>query len=180
MHTLPTKEYLAEKLHLVYGEEVFVSNIYTCKDSRRRVDYGVVGKVKTHLLARAILEIKLGRPLTSNETVDHLDEDKTNDTAENLQVLSPSDNIKKSRKHRPHPTLGRAQPIHERKRGDKNGMAKLRNDLVASCREQFWAGDVTKKQLMAELGVCYKTVRSMLSGETYIDAGGPTSGPSLH
>lgn len=48
--------------------------------------------------ARYLLAVKLGRFLTKNETVDHIDGDKTNNSVDNLQILSIGDNIRKSQK----------------------------------------------------------------------------------
>ena len=45
------------------------------------------------------MEIKLGKRLSYDETVDHIDEDPTNDSIENLQVLSRSGNAKKYHKY---------------------------------------------------------------------------------
>ena len=41
------------------------------------------------------MEQKLGRKLDRGETVDHIDEDFTNDNIENLQILTLSENAKK-------------------------------------------------------------------------------------
>jgi len=46
--------------------------------------------------ARYLLGVKLGRFLTKEETVDHIDNDKTNNDINNLQILSISENIRKS------------------------------------------------------------------------------------
>lgn len=51
--------------------------------------------------ARYKLTVSLGRYLTKNETVDHIDGDKTNDDISNLQILSMCDNIRKSQKKPP-------------------------------------------------------------------------------
>jgi hypothetical protein len=48
--------------------------------------------------ARYLLGVKLGRFLTKNETVDHIDNDKTNNSIDNLQILTISENIRKSNK----------------------------------------------------------------------------------
>ncbi len=50
--------------------------------------------------AKLLLEIKLGRRLTSEEEADHVDEDKTNDTLPNIQVLSREQNLLKNNLHR--------------------------------------------------------------------------------
>lgn len=46
--------------------------------------------------ARYLLAVKLKRFLTEDETVDHIDEDKTNDSIDNLQILSRKENSIKS------------------------------------------------------------------------------------
>ena len=52
--------------------------------------------------ARYLMSVYLGRYLEPNEHVDHIDNDKSNDIIENLQILSPRDNnikyVKFSRK----------------------------------------------------------------------------------
>lgn len=77
----------------VYGP--YVSKV----DNRKRV---VIlfpdGTRKTTSYARYQMEQKLGRQLTNLETVDHIDEDKTNDLISNYQILSRQANIKKSAK----------------------------------------------------------------------------------
>ena len=45
--------------------------------------------------ARYKMSCKLGRYLLKSEHVDHIDEDKTNDSIENLQIISHADNCKK-------------------------------------------------------------------------------------
>lgn len=52
------------------------------------------------LYSRYVMEQALGYRLSVEETVDHIDEDFTNDKVENLQVLSLSENIRKSAKLR--------------------------------------------------------------------------------
>lgn len=47
--------------------------------------------------ARYLLAIKLKRFLTSKEQADHKDEDKTNDSITNLQILSKLENIRKQK-----------------------------------------------------------------------------------
>ncbi|TDB90919.1 HNH endonuclease [Actinomadura sp. KC216] len=54
------------------------------------------GKRTTKLYSRHLMEQHLGRVLDTDETVDHIDEDKTNDDLSNLAVLTRSENAKKS------------------------------------------------------------------------------------
>lgn len=49
----------------------------------------------TKLYSRYLMEQLLGRELDSTETVDHINEDLSDDRLENLQVLSNLENIKK-------------------------------------------------------------------------------------
>jgi hypothetical protein len=59
------------------------------------------GKRKTISYPKYLLEQKLGRKLLSHETCDHIDGDYTNDSLDNLQVLSRSDNSAKAMAVRP-------------------------------------------------------------------------------
>lgn len=45
--------------------------------------------------ARFLLAGKIGRKLENDEQADHIDNDKTNDTLDNLQLLSKKENIQK-------------------------------------------------------------------------------------
>lgn len=56
-------------------------------------------KVRTTLsYARYKMSVHLGRFLSQNEHVDHIDNDKTNDNISNLQILSPEENKQKAEK----------------------------------------------------------------------------------
>lgn len=49
--------------------------------------------------AKYLIEQHLKRTLSANETVDHIDRDKTNDVIENLQILSLSEHAKLDAKY---------------------------------------------------------------------------------
>ena len=49
--------------------------------------------------ARYLMSVKLGRFLTDQEEVDHIDNNKTNDDPNNLQILTPEQNREKREKH---------------------------------------------------------------------------------
>lgn len=55
---------------------------------------------KTISYARYLMSCHIGRYLSDNEQVDHIDNNPLNDIIENLQILSQIDNIKKSLAHR--------------------------------------------------------------------------------
>lgn len=59
------------------------------------------GSQKSMSYARFLLEQKLGRSLTAEETADHIDDNKKNDSIENLQILSLEENIRKYTKMKP-------------------------------------------------------------------------------
>lgn len=70
------------------------------KDGRKRVvlaaiDDGFYASQTSMSYARYLLSIKLGRRLDPKEHVDHIDGDPTNDSVENLQILSSAANTQK-------------------------------------------------------------------------------------
>lgn len=73
---------------------------YTRKDGRKHViHYDQETKERfTQSYPRYLMENHLGRKLEDWEEVDHIDEDFTNDSLENLQLLTKEQNIDKSRK----------------------------------------------------------------------------------
>lgn len=82
-------------------------------DKRKRVYIiGFDGSRKGMLYARYVWEAHNNKPLPEGFTIDHIDEDKTNDALENLQLLSNGDNIRKNVETRT-------------KRGELNVMLKL-------------------------------------------------------
>ena len=68
---------------------------YTRKDGRQHVILYKDGVRTTVSYPKYLLEQKLGRKLESHETCDHIDNDPTNNSLDNLQVLSRLDNIRK-------------------------------------------------------------------------------------
>lgn len=66
------------------------------REGRMTVRLRAEGRVDTMLYSRYLMCVKLGRRLTRDEHVDHINNDKTDDRLDNLQVLSARDNIKKS------------------------------------------------------------------------------------
>lgn len=50
--------------------------------------------------ARYVMATKLGRPLEKWEQVDHINNDRSDDSVGNLQILTQADNLSKSRRHK--------------------------------------------------------------------------------
>ena len=65
------------------------------KNNRKFVTHYENGKHRTQLYSRYVLEIHLGRSLLREEEVDHIDGDSSNDSIDNLQILSKRENIQK-------------------------------------------------------------------------------------
>ena len=78
-----------------------VQGPYTRKDGRQHVVLYKDGVRKTVSYPKYLLEQKLGRSLLPNETCDHIDNDHTNNSLDNLQVLTRSDNARKGIALRP-------------------------------------------------------------------------------
>lgn len=80
--------------------EMKIYGPYKRKDGRQHViHYDEVTKTKrTQSYPRYLMEQHLGRKLEDWEEVDHINNDPTDDRIENFQLLTKSDNIKKSAK----------------------------------------------------------------------------------
>jgi len=86
-------------LHL-YPDCTNVYGPYKRKDGRKHVVLYTGTKTKTLSWPKAKMEVKLKRKLAPHETVDHKDEDYTNNKYANLEVLSRKANIRKNLDHR--------------------------------------------------------------------------------
>lgn len=78
---------------------------YVVKNSENRNMVCLVNGAKdrtTMALARYKMAVKLGRMLRDDEQVDHIDNDKTNDAIDNLQILTAEQNISKYLETVPH------------------------------------------------------------------------------
>src|ERR1700719_2645025 len=86
---------LYSEFSTIYGPYVDVNNdnreiiiFYNSKNKKR----------KTVSWPQAMMVSKLGRLLKSKELVDHIDNDPTNNTHENFQIIPPRENIIKGLK----------------------------------------------------------------------------------
>lgn len=68
-------------------EEYEAKKIYQNKDGRFRIYLAKFKQAKTISYPKYLMEIHLGRYLDDDETVDHIDEDFTNNNINNLRVL---------------------------------------------------------------------------------------------
>lgn len=163
----------AKSLLLLYPEYSKVLGPYLRADGRKHLVLTTNNSRQKRTLSypKALLEVSLGRKLVGNETTDHVDGDKTNDAVTNLQVLSLAENVSKSSKgHRYN--LGRKQPESQKRRGSKNGMAKLNEATVENCRNLFASHELSKEDIQFKHGLSRKAVENMLYGISYANAGG--------
>lgn len=73
--------------------------LVTNSDNRKTVIlYNSHDKRSSTSYARYLMSVSLGRYLTRQEHVDHIDNDKTNDCLSNLQILTQAENSKKASK----------------------------------------------------------------------------------
>lgn len=97
-----------QKLLALYPAYDRVTGPYQRKDGRKHICLNNSSKskgdpLKTRTLSypKALMEVKENRRLNENETVDHKDEDYTNDNLDNLQILSRTENAIKTFKSNP-------------------------------------------------------------------------------
>ena len=84
------------KIEYPYSTLYKTGYLTTNKEGRRIVTFVKDGKtVQGTAYARYLMAVKLGRFLTANEQVDHIDNDRTNDSIGNLQLLTASENRSK-------------------------------------------------------------------------------------
>lgn len=87
------------ELEAPYGNDYRSGYLVMSRDGRRTVILFNSSKDRSTVsYARYLMAVKLGRYLLDTEHVDHIDNDKTNDAVENLQILSQGDNNRKAAK----------------------------------------------------------------------------------
>jgi hypothetical protein len=173
---------LSEKLSQVYGFTVYLKGPYLCQDGRKRVDVRSETKghplCKTIQLARVRLEIKLGRPLRKGETVDHKNNDPSDDRYENVQLLTLAKNSAKQTEEAKEKARQACREPAERLRrsfsvrGDRNPLSRLSNEEAKTYRLKYKQGS-TISELACRAGVSKASIKSLLRGSTYVEAGGP-------
>jgi hypothetical protein len=164
--------------------EVKVYGPYTHKGTGRKivVVYDDSGKRKSMSYARFLLQESLGRELTGDETADHIDEDPTNDDLDNLQVLTPTENIEKAR--RSGKVAGNAKLIEfgkseasreasRRRLLTANPSSKLTQAEVIEIRRAFATGEMTIASICVAYSITRRSIKHLLIGKTYPHFEGP-------
>lgn len=167
------KNKLQIDLTKIYKSSIIVTNIFVRSDNRLMVTIKINNKFITNQYARFLLEIELGRCLTVDETVDHIDNDVTNDSISNLQLLSKSENSKKEMIRRK--SLNITYEISHELRmvrkhnflGEKNINAKFSDFEVIRYRKLVASNNITVKEIELETNISSRSIRNMLDGTTY-------------
>lgn len=169
---------LEEDLSRIYGCKVEIGNTYESKDGRRRTSLKIDGKYTVRQYGKLLLEQKLGRRLNKVETVDHIDEDKTNDDPDNLQPLTRSENARKSsllrQSHLYFPEITDDERENRRIRaiGENNNNSVIPDELVVRFRKLVGNGDISCNELADHFYLDRKTMRNLLTGISFSHLGG--------
>ena len=102
-----------DKIEYPYSDYYTRAYIHADKTGRNMLLLVGPDKRLTTAYARYLMAVKLGRFLTKDETVDHIDNNHSNDSIDNLQILSLEDNIRKT----PHKKEERHGTYAQYKRG---------------------------------------------------------------
>ena len=96
-----------DKIDPPFADLYDTAYVYVNNEGRRLIKFIKDKKhIKGMAYARYLLSVKLGRFLTDDEQVDHIDNDKTNDSIDNLQILTPKANTDKYQATLPHNVHG--------------------------------------------------------------------------
>ena len=130
---------------VVNGENRRTVILYNSKSERSSTAY-----------ARYLMSVKLGRYLLESEQVDHIDEDKTNDDLDNLQLLSMHENVVKQNKSRGRSMVRYMCPVcnaefsRRRKNSHFNNKQRTTMTCSRSCGNRSQSVDLFSKIIVLE------------------------------
>lgn len=134
--------HIQQRARLIYQGSLSFRGPYIRPDGRRFVSIRYnSGKTSTTLLSRFKMTVHKGRPLKASEHVDHRDDDKTNDSFSNLQILTLRQNSAKASAHK----YGEPQETQCAKCGKtlikSKSRLKPRTFCSSSCRSLFYGAN---------------------------------------
>lgn len=131
----------------------------------------VSGKRMTMSWARAKITAKIKKRLSDTVDVDHRDSNYTNDSWDNLQVLSQKDNIKKAVADGiiipPVQTIETRLASSERWCGEKNINAVFTDEIVVYLRRLHKLNQLDRKAACILYDVSDRAMRNMLNRVSY-------------
>lgn len=122
------------------------------KDDQQCVTIIVDGKRKALRVHRLVAAAFLGE---SEQPINHLDGNRTNNALVNLEYTTPRDNILHSVENGLHPL------------GERNGASKLTSDQVREIRRRYAAGGETCRSLADEYGVHPMNIHYIVRRKTW-------------
>jgi hypothetical protein len=169
-----------EILKKIYGfKTIKIYGPYLDSNNRRILHINMDGKNRCRQLAAWLVEIKFNRKLNFGETVDHIDENKQNDSMDNLQILSKKENALKAYKNgRYNSGLAKMKiyaqsPLNSLKHlGEKNPLSKISNEKVKNYRNLFIEKKISIKEIMEIEHLNRRTVENFIKGRSYKNAEG--------
>jgi hypothetical protein len=120
----------------------------------RKVTFCLQAKQTTHMVHRLVAEAFLPTPTTSANTVNHIDGNKANNSASNLEWLSVSDNVKHAY------ATGLADS-----KGSKSGMSKLTDEDVLQIRSSYAVAPT--EAIAKQFNISQATIHKIASGATW-------------
>jgi hypothetical protein len=136
-----------------YPNEAGYLNVKMIRNDKKPI------KMKVH---RAVMAAYLGTWDWEKPYIDHKNSNKSKNCIENLTICTPKENINK-------------EDVLEKRRGQGNGMAKLREEDVTRILEMYRnmvLGDRMKVRLFLQkmsdtFGVSFWSIRSIVNGNTW-------------
>lgn len=144
--------------------------IFKSPNRSNRNDYylGIYYQGHRTLLHRFVYMYHTKQMIPNNLFINHIDGNKINNCINNLECVTTSENIKHSYKTGLNIiTDDMRKERSKRVRGSNNPLAKLNDDLVIYYRQKFKSGEMTKKNIIDELGISRRTVDHFLDGSSW-------------
>lgn len=161
------EQFMLAAYQRLYPEVTGVVGCYKQSTNRIILIVRIGHKTQTRSYPRAIFEIHIGRKLNyPHETVDHINSDPMDNRIENLQILSLSENVKKSHTDGVAYRTPKGTKVQYDPNGENNGMSKLTSEEVLKYRREYTNG-VSKKEIIAKTGLSRRTVENFLFGYCY-------------
>lgn len=113
------------------------------------------GGVKRFFLVHRLVASAFIGPIPPGHEVNHKDADKTNNRADNLEIVTSKGN----KRH--------AIAAGLMCRGERHGRAKMTAEQVRSARDTYRSGAATQRQLAEQCGVTKATMKDALRGTTW-------------